>query len=337
MTTEPPPEQVSTARSGRARRFFVRFARVVAVLVALVLAGTLWESAAEAADQRAFPPPGQLVDIGGYSLHLDCVGTGGPTVVIEAGLGDWSSSWSSWVEPEVAKTTRVCTYDRAGLGWSDPGPLPRTAQQFAQELHALLQLAKVPRPYVLVGHSLGGLTVRLFARDYRADVAGVVLIDSMHPDQATQPLPDPSAAPPSTDGGSSITVLAARIGLVRLLTGPLDLKGGFSPAVADAYAALLVTPRTFQAQEREGVGVTSSLSQAAEVTNLGDLPLIVVSRGLDQDPKWQRMQTDLLRLSSDSRQVIAHESGHNVQLDQPDVASRAIVEMVDELRRRSQS
>ena len=330
------PEHVNTARSGRGRRVLVWLTRVVVGLVALVLIGTLWESAAEAADQRAYPPPGQLVDVGGYSLHLNCVGSGAPTVVIEAGLGDWSASWSSWVQPEVAKTTRVCTYDRAGFGWSDAGPPSRTAQHFAQELHALLQRASVPGPYVLVGHSLGGLTVRLFAREYRADVAGVVLIDSMHPDQATGPRPDPSAEPPSTDGGLSITVLAARIGLVRLLAGPLDLKGGLSPAVADAYAAYAVTPRTFQAQDSESAGVAISLAQAADVTSLGDLPLIVVSRGLDPDPKWQRMQTDLLGLSSNSRQLIADQSGHNVQIDQPEVASGAIVEMVDQLRRRSQ-
>ena len=311
----------------------MRIARVLAVLVAFVLIGTLWESSAEAADRRAYPAPGQLVDMGGYSLHLHCVGSGSPTVVIEAGLGDWSATWSSWVQPEVAMTTRVCTYDRAGLGWSDASPMSRTAEHFAQELHALLQRANVPGPYVLVGHSLGGLTVRLFAREYRGDVAGVVLIDSMHPDQATGPRPDPSAEPPSTDGGLSITQVAARIGLVRLLTGALDIRGGLSPAVADAYAAFLVTPRTFQAQEREGAGVPISLSQAAEVTSLGDLPLTVVSRGLDPDAKWQRMQADLLRLSSDSRQIIADESGHNVQLDQPEVASRAIVEMVDRLRR----
>jgi pimeloyl-ACP methyl ester carboxylesterase len=336
VTTEHLPEHQDAAGSGRGRRFFGRLARVVAVLVALVLAGTLWESAAEAADRRAYPPPGQLVDMGGYSLHINCVGSGAPTVVIEAGLGDWSASWSSWVQPEVAKRTRVCTYDRAGFGWSDAGPPSRTAQHFAQELHALLQRASVPGPYVLVGHSLGGLTVRLFARDYRADVAGVVLIDSMHPDQATGPRPDPSAEPSATDGDLSLTVLAARIGLVRLLAGPLDLKGGLSPAVADAYAAHLVTPRTFQAQDRESAGLAISLSQAAGVTSLGDLPLIVVSRGLDPDPKWQRMQMDLLSLSSDIRQRIADESGHNVQIDQPEVATAAIVEMVDQLRPRPQ-
>ena len=97
---------------------------------------------------RAYPPPGQLVDVGGYRLHINCIGSGSPTVVIDAGQGDWFASWSSWVQPEVAKTTRVCTYDRAGMGYSEVGTLPRTAEQFAQELHTLLQGAAVPGPYV---------------------------------------------------------------------------------------------------------------------------------------------------------------------------------------------
>ena len=132
----------------------------------------------EAADARAYPPPGQMVDVGGYRLHINCTGAGSPTVVIDAGLGDWSSMWG-FVQPGVAKTTRVCTYDRAGAGWSDQGPLPRDARQFAKELHTLLQNANIPGPYVMVGHSMGGLPVRVFTHEYAAEVAGVVLIDSM--------------------------------------------------------------------------------------------------------------------------------------------------------------
>ena len=136
---------------------------------------------AEAADVRAYPPPGQLVDVGGYRLHINCVGTGSPTVVIDAGWGDWSGVLEQRVQPEAAKTTRVCTYDRAGMGCSEAGPLPRTAEHFARELHTLLQHAGVPGPYVLVGHSLGGAPVRVFAHAYAADVAGVVLIEFDEP------------------------------------------------------------------------------------------------------------------------------------------------------------
>src|SRR5215210_7142030 len=148
---------VAARRIGRG--ILVWMARSVAVLVGLSLLGAAYESISEAADARAYPPPGQMFDVGGYLLHINCIGTGSPTVVIDAGWGDWSASWSSWVQPEVAKTTRVCTYDRAGMGYSEPGPLPRTAEQFAKELHTLLQNAGIQGPYVLVGHSMGGLPV----------------------------------------------------------------------------------------------------------------------------------------------------------------------------------
>ena len=157
----------------------------LAALLGLLLVGYMFEPGAEAADAKAYPPPGELVDIGGYRLHINCTGSGSPTVVIDAGWGDWSTAWG-FVQPEVAKTTRVCTYDRAGTGWSDAGPLPRDATQFAKELHTLLQNAHIPGPYVLAGHSLGGLPVRVFAGTYPAEVAGVVLIDSMTPQQFTQ-------------------------------------------------------------------------------------------------------------------------------------------------------
>jgi hypothetical protein len=140
----------------RGRRLLVWLSRIVAGLVILSLFGAVFESVSEVSDKRAYPPPGQMVDLGGYRLHIDCKGTGSPTVVIEAGLGDWSTAWGI-VQTEVAKTTRVCTYDRAGSGWSESGPLPRDANQFANELQTLLQKANLPGPFLLVGHSLGGL------------------------------------------------------------------------------------------------------------------------------------------------------------------------------------
>ena len=166
----------------RGRRLFRWLGGAVLLVLGLILAGTIYESVSEAADVRAYPPPGQMVDVGGYRLHINCMGTGTPTVVIDAGWGDWSLSWG-WVQREVAKTTQVCTYDRAGMGYSEAGPLPRNAEQFAKELHILLARANIAGPYVLAGHSLGGLPVRVFAHDYPTEVAGVVLIDSMSPGQ----------------------------------------------------------------------------------------------------------------------------------------------------------
>ena len=137
----------------------------------------IYEPLAEAADAKAYPPPGQMVDVGGYRLHINCTGSGSPTVVIESGWGDLSASWG-WVQPEVAKTTRICTYDRAGMGWSEASPQPRTAREFAKELHTLLVKANEPGPYVLVGHSMGGFTVLVYAHDYPDEVSGLVLIDA---------------------------------------------------------------------------------------------------------------------------------------------------------------
>lgn len=334
-TPTPTPTPIPSPTPRRRRRgCLLWLGGFVLVGMGLLLAGAVYESVAEAADARAYPPPGQKVDVGGYRLHLFCVGEGSPTVVIETGWGDWSATWSSWVQPEAAKTTRVCTYDRAGMGWSEPGPLPRTAEHMAEELHVLLQRAGIPGPYVLVGHSAGGLTMRVFADRYAADVAGLVLIDSMSPRQSTQafPYPPPLAAAPAS--GLSISTLPARIGLSRLLAGPLGLAAGLAPERANAYVAYSVTPRSVQTWLDEGQGMGESMAQAGAVTSLGALPLIVLSRGLDPDPDWQAMQTELLQLSSQSQQLIADQSAHNVQIDQPEAATAAIVTMVEALRER---
>ena len=129
----------------------------LAVLLFLLLAGAIYRSLAEAADARANPPPGRMVDVGGFRLHIFCRGSGSPTVVIESGWGESSASWG-WVHLEVARTTRVYTYDRAGKGWSEASPYPRTTRQFAKELHTLLAKANETGPYVLAAHSLGGYT-----------------------------------------------------------------------------------------------------------------------------------------------------------------------------------
>ena len=199
----------------------------------LLMAGAIYESLSEAADARAYPPPGQMVDVGGYRLHINCTGEGSPTVVIDAGLGDWSTSWGL-VQPEVAKTTRVCTYDRAGMGWSEPGPLPRDAHQIAGELHTLLQNANIPGPYVMVGHSFGGLPVQVFVHDYPAEVAGVVLIESMYPGPEDLRHTKPDA--------SRLASVLARFGIVRLLARPLGLAADV-PSDQAAYDALSVRPQ----------------------------------------------------------------------------------------------
>ena len=155
---------------------------LIALFVLLAVAGFLYQNISETRERRFHPMPGQLVDVGGYKMHIYCTGQGSPTVILDAGMGDSFISWHK-VQPQIAKLTRVCSYDRPGIGYSDSSPRPRTSKDFAQELHALLQNAGIPPPYVLVGHSMGGFDVRLYASLYRSEVAGMVLVDSSHPEQ----------------------------------------------------------------------------------------------------------------------------------------------------------
>ena len=220
---------------------------------------------------------------------------------------------------------------------ASPVPLPRNAERFAQELHTLLLRADVPGPYVLVGHSMGGLPVRVFTHEYASEVAGVVLIESM---SASGARPSTSATPTETDSHSIADwalTLPARTGVLRLLAGALDSNAGLSPEVAGAYTALSVTPRHWQTWLDEGKGMPESLAQAGAVKSFGAMPLIVLSRGLQLDPDqdWQRMQTELLELSSSSRQLFADKSGHNIEFDEPEAAVGAIENMVELTRKQA--
>ena len=157
----------------------------LSLLLTLGCAGAIYQWGQSRLDRRMNPAPGQLIDVGGYRIHIYCVGGGSPTVVLDSGLSDSSLSWDR-VQPEIAKFTRVCAYDRAGLGWSDPSPKPRNSKVFAEELHTLLHNAGIPVPYVFVGHSMGGFDALIYARLYGPEVAGMVLVDSPHPDFANR-------------------------------------------------------------------------------------------------------------------------------------------------------
>src|SRR6266508_643076 len=295
-------------------------------LVVLTLVGCIYEPIAEAADAKAYPPPGQMVDVGGYRLHINCTGEGSPTVVIESGWGDSSASWG-WVQPEVAKTTRICTYDRAGMGWSESSPQPRTAREFAKELHTLLAKANEPGPYVLVGHSMGGFTILVYAHDYPDEVSGLVLVDS-------QALPPTNATPKPTPkpGGTSLVSLIARIGVMRLLAGPLGAIQDLPPEAKQAYTAYSVIPRSAQTQLDEFIGMSEGGAQARAVTTLGALPLIVLSARLDDTADHTASQTGFLKLSTNSQQLFAEQSGHRIMIEQPKAAVAAIMQMVELVR-----
>jgi len=314
----------------RGRGCLIWLGASLASLLGLMLVGYIFESVAEAADAKAYPPPGEMVDVGGYRLHINCTGTGSPTVIIDAGLGDWSTGWG-FVQPEVAKTTRVCTYDRAGWAWSEAGPLPRDATQFAKELHTLLKNANVPGPYIMVGHSLGGLTVRVFVHDYASEVVGVVLIDSMTPQQFTQSPTDVQPRLNTQSRPFNPLVALGHLGIVRLLAKPPGILPD-APPNPEAYYALGVRPQNIQALMDDSQGMPAAGAQASTVQTFGDVPLIVLTAKLNDIPGWQEWQTELLKLSSNSQQLFAENSGHNIEFDEPDAAVTAILQMVDLVR-----
>lgn len=310
------------------KHIFKWFGRLIILIVMLMLVGFIYESVAESSDARVYPPPGRLIDVGGYRLHINCTGIGIPTVVIEAGWGDSSASWG-WVQPEVAKITRVCTYDRAGIGWSESSSQPRTAREFANELHSLLSKANESSPYVLVGHSLGGYTMRVYAHDYSEEVAGLVLIDPQNLSNSDVSIPNSAPEP----GMISLPMLMARIGVVRLLAVPLGSVQDLPEKDKQAYTSTSVTPRFVQTFLDEGMGMSEGAAQARSVTTLGELPLIVLSRGKDMDTDTTASQARYLKLSTNSQHLFADRSGHRIMIEQPDAAVSAIVNMVDLVRR----
>jgi pimeloyl-ACP methyl ester carboxylesterase len=304
---------------------------VALVIASLALTGLLYQSIGSAVDASSYPAPGKLIDVGGYRLHLSCTGTarpGSPTVILEAGLGAPSLVWSK-VQPGVATFTRVCSYDRAGYGWSDTGPLPRTAGRMVSELHTLLARAGVAGPYVLVGHSYGGLLMQLYTYTYPQQVAGLVLVESVHPDQFRYPELRAGALPP-------ICPLAA-FGIVRFI-GLLGFLNGsvaeLPPTVQPVAKAQAYQTRFCQTLSDESAAWDESLAQVRAVRHpLGHLPLVVLTHGIpSSDPQeerdWQALQRDLASLSSESIHIIATHSGHQIELDQPELVIAAIKQVL---------
>lgn len=273
------------------------------LIVVAALTGAAYQWIATRKDLAANPPPGRLVDVGGHKLHIWCTGSGEPTVVLENGLGGGSGivGWS-FVQPEVAKFTRVCSYDRAGTGYSDPGPSPRTARRIAYELAQLLDRTGISGPLVLVGASIGGLFVRVFASEHGERVVGLVLVDASHEDQEMRV---PRIAP--------LVPLLSSIGVFRLLGVSF---GG--PHVTAFRAA------AYQATADEAIHLPETAAEVRTSRRKLTIPVVVVTAGLGADPAWQSLQRDQVGLSEQGCQVIAEQSGHVISLGQP----QAIVEPI---------
>ena len=307
----------------------------VFALLALASLGGGYETAREAADAKAYPMPGQLIDVGGHRLHLNCTGSGSPTVVLEPGGGEMSSNLG-WIAPAVARDTRVCVYDRAGRGWSEPADTPQDGTQIATDLHTLLQRGHVPGPYVLAGHSFGGLYVLTFAARYPDEVAGMVLVDSTAPASAAKP----GAASPghggSNDAMSRVSALvstAARLGLARLYAqfawGSLPRRSREEVRASDATASML------RSTIDEYVQAAASTEQAAALRDFADKPLIVLTAGSGHDAAWSAAQNRMATLSTNSvHRTIAGATHEDLIANQEDAAAttQAILDVVASVR-----
>lgn len=298
------------------------------VILGMLLAGLggLYEAAAKAPASAAGPMPGRLVDVGGYRLHLSCAGTGSPTVVLLNGLGETSSQWAL-LQPAIAAEARVCSYDRAGQGWSEDSTNPADGTHAATDLERLLSAAGESGPFVLAGHSIGGVHALTYTHLYPEDVAGVVLLDSASPHQA-----------------QLVTSFNGEYQLMRRLLAPAPtvfrfgighlLRAAVSPALPGAAgeqaSTFATSPRGMAGMRAEQAALPDTFRQAQALTTLGTTPLVVLTAqdNVDGKPGWGTAQEQLAALSADTRHTIANVD-HMAFLHDSDGASLSVTGIRD--------
>ncbi|TRU83111.1 MAG: alpha/beta hydrolase [Microcystis novacekii Mn_MB_F_20050700_S1] len=315
-----------------------------------VFLGIIYQAIGTKRDKTKHLPPGKLVEVKGRQFHLHCTGEGSITVVMDYGIGGLSLIWSL-VQPEVAKFARVCSYDRAGYGWSESSQSPRTSQQMVEELSALLDEAGIEGPYILVGHSLGGLNARLFASQYPEKVVGMVLVDAVPAEVYSRLSPAWQEGMNGLRKKFTSLIWVARLGLLRL---SLQLKGAAAapdfieklPLEVQPKILSQFLPKTFATAIAENQLMQSSAEQVCQVELVKDLPLAVLSHGVNmfvdlsvREPEqaeliWQELQKSTANLSSDSTFEIVKSSGHNIHINQPQVVVKAIHQIVEKCRSR---
>lgn len=321
------------------------------LLLVLITGGISYQIIGTINDRRRYPPHGKLVDVGGYRLHISIVGEGEPTVVLDTGLGHTSQIWEL-VQAEIASFTRVCSYDRAGYGWSDASTLPRTSTHIVEELHELLKNSGVPAPYVLVGHSLGGLNMYLYTLQYPGEVAGLVLVDAVSYDALTH-------HPRELQRFALVNYIRFRalfyanhLGLFRLFArvrgmDPLMDFIKLLPVEIQHATFSSFMRRTFAAAASESTHMGESIrftynlhtTQRVPLT----IPLVVVTHGtpdmftrhlpehdaFQAEERWQQLQLELSSLSLQGTLMVAEKSGHKIHVEEPDIVVKAIRQVVE--------
>jgi pimeloyl-ACP methyl ester carboxylesterase len=263
-------------------------------------------------DARSHPAPGRLVDVGGYRLHLYCTGppsrAGAPTVILEGMSGGSVPHWA-WVQPALARQVRVCSYDRAGYGWSDLGTGPRDLARAAADLHRLVEQAGERGPFTVAGHSLGGLIVRQYAFAHSEEVSALVLIDASHPQQFIRH-PEYRADMGASAGMIRMSPVAARFGLLRLYVRDNVDFGGLPPEARDALMASWSATKHWRAEAAALAAFDAFFEQAQGLSPLGNLPITVVTAGRNDLPGWVDLQSELATLSSDTVHLTIDDATH---------------------------
>lgn len=314
-------------------------------LVVIAMFGVLYNCASLRHYRAIAGVPGKLFTVGGYKMHLLCTGHGAPAIILDAGLGDDSLIWAK-VQPQLSQQTTVCAYDRAGFGWSEPQPGRRDADSIAAQLHALLRVAHVPPPYILMGHSIAGLYVRAYAQRYSPELAGLVLVDGATPLQDDR-IPRALVAIQDQQRREMPWVrFWMRLGWYRMRGECTEVMPGF-----EAYAAWIradsCVPSQVTAVERELDSERLSGEETVRAGPFASLPVLIFSRDPEVLPAnwpkdvgkanaivWNRMQEEAKGLSPHSRRIVARNSDHNIQVDRPDLLNRAVTEFVTDIRNR---
>jgi len=338
---------LSAKVSRKWRRITERIVLSTVILLAVAVAGSSSYNAIAHNWLRAHnPAPGSFYIGDGHRMRMNCMGSGSPTIILESGLGNDGLIWDG-VQQEVAKTTRVCSYDRAGFGWSDPVSGPRDADHVAGQLHALLLEAKITGPIVLMGHSLGGIFLRDYATRYPADLAGIVFVDAATPLQRQNPAMKAADARMSPPIWVQLLIYRTEmiLGLPRLSGACPQRVKGFAGQAEKLEAEALCAPPVWTAT-REEIAVEQSGLETLHTGPFGAMPILIFSRDpaksisegnppqfqVDAENAWNQMQENLKTLSTRSRRIIAKGSRHVIQLQRPDVLVKEVPLFIEQIR-----
>ena len=319
----------------KTRRFLTSLSRVlIGLLIFLsivLISGIIYQTAASEADQRNYPPPGNLVNVDGYKMHIYCMGEGSPAVILDSANMGTVSNWA-WIQPEIAKTNRVCAYDRADSGWSDVSPQPNDTLRNAEALHTLLQNSGVSSPYVLVGHSFGGLYVRMFAERYPDEVTGMVFIEGTLPDGLKR-LGKPDIMPNAPDAGMiDAAPFISHLGVLRRMGFPGTDPDLPEPQRSELQAYLSST-KWAEMIKRQYHLFPTLLEQVRPLYSpgsLGEIPVAVVlgSEGDGRLAEWQELFAEQASLSTNHTTVVVEGANHISLVDRREHAIQTAAVMI---------